>query len=351
MSGTRVPGVISSARLRSPAYVAHKLMRRSIGRPGIFFCIRLGIALALLAIIVRMVDFHHMGVTLASVQPVPIVAGLVIMLLNYCLKTYRWASLLWIRRPDIRFGQLARFNFVSIFLGGFLPGSVSADLVRVYYVAQHTADPRPAISSILADRIIGTFALSVVTIIAFLVLLEINLFPLGSLLSYGIVAFLFLTLALPLTLTNRAALQVISRLGERFAGKRLLATVYETCDHLRSYVSSTAVLIKVLSISFVNLLIAILEFYFIAKAFSAQVPIGYFFVFIPLVIFLATLPLSIGGMGVVEAGSVFFFSNVGMPLEICLGTVITYRALQFMCMLPGAALYLCNGLAVRELSA
>jgi len=110
-----------------------------------------------------MVDFHHMGVTLASVKPQLIIVGLSIMLLNYCLKTYRWALILWVRRPDISFGRLARFNFVSIFLGSFLLSSVSADIARVYYVSQHTADPRAAISSIFADRIIGTFSLAIVT--------------------------------------------------------------------------------------------------------------------------------------------------------------------------------------------
>ena len=322
-----------------------------IGKPGTLFYLRLGIAGFILLVLLKMVDFHYLGVTLASVKPQLVVAGLSIMLLNYCLKTYRWALILWVRRPDISFGRLARFNFVSIFLGSFLLSSVSADIARVYYVSQHTADPRAAISSIFADRIIGTFSLAIVTIAAFLVLLETELFPIGSILSYGIAAFLLLTLGLPFTLRSRAVLHGITRLFERLAGRRLFAGVQDMSDHLRSYGSAAAVMIKVLLISFVNLFIAVLEFYFIAKGFSAQISIGYFFVFIPLVIFLATLPVSIGGMGLVEAGLVFFFSKVGMPLEMCFGTALVYRALQLTCMLPGAALYLFNGFAVKELSA
>src|SRR5919108_6033958 len=215
-----------------------------IGKPGTLFYLRLGIAGFILLVLLRMVDFHHMGVRLASVKPELIVAGLSIMLLNYCLKTYRWALILWIRRPDISFGQLARFNFVSIFLGSFLPSSVSADIARVYYVSQQTADPRAAISSIFADRIIGTFSLAIVTIAAFLVLLETKLFPMGSLVSYGIVAFLLLTLGLPFTLRTRAVLHSITRLFERFAGRRLFAGVQDMSDHLRSYGSAGAAMIK-----------------------------------------------------------------------------------------------------------
>jgi glycosyltransferase 2 family protein len=315
------------------------------------FFLRLGIAILLLVILVSMVDFHRMGLTMASVKPHLIVAALAIMLVNYCLKTYRWASIVWIRRPDIQFVQLARFNFVSIFLGNFLPTSISSDIVRVYYVSRHTADPRAAVSSIFADRIVGTFALALVTTVSFLVLNQTGLFPIGSVVSYGIVAILLLTLGFPLSLRNTAVLDGIRWLLDRLVGRKLFESVQDMAEHLRLYGNQAAVMTKVLSLSFLNLFIAVLEFYLIAKAFSAQVPIGYFFLFIPLVIFLATLPVSVGGMGLIEAGFVFFFSRAGMPVEMCFGTALVYRALQLTCMLPGAAIYLVNGFSVKQLSA
>ena len=322
-----------------------------IGKRKLVFLLRLGFAVFLLAVLVRMVDFHQMGIMFASVNPQPVIVALLIMLLNYGLKTYRWAAILWVRRPDISFAQLARFNFVSMFLGSLLPSSVSADIVRVYYVSQDTADPRAAISSIFADRIVGSFALAIVTIAAFLALLKSGLFPIGSMLSYGIGGFLFLALGLPFALRNAAVLHAITRLFERFAGRQLFTSVQDMADHLRSYGSARGVMITVFAISLVNLFIAVLEFYFIAVGFSAQVSIGYFFIFIPLVIFLATLPVSVGGMGLVEGGLVFFLSKAGMPLEMCLGTSLVYRALQLGCMLPGAAIYLFNGASVKELPA
>jgi uncharacterized membrane protein YbhN (UPF0104 family) len=73
------------------------------------------------------------------------------------------------------------------------------------------------------------------------------------------------------------------------------------------------------------------------------------FVFIPLVIFVATLPVSVGGVGLVEGGLIFFLSKAGMPLQMCLSTSLVYRALQLACLLPGAVIYLCNGASVKEL--
>jgi uncharacterized protein (TIRG00374 family) len=298
-----------------------------------------------------MVDFRQMAVAFASVKPHLIVAGLLIMLFNYCLKTYRWASILWIRRPDIPFGQLARFNFASIFLGNFLPTSMSSDIVKVYYVSQYTADPRAAISSIFADRVIGTFSLALVTVVAFLVLKETALFPIGSLLSGGIVLFLLLILAAPLILRSAILLGGIRWLLDRCAGKKLFENVQDMSEHLRLYSNQAGVMTKALLISFLNLFIAVLEIYLIAKGFSTHVSVGYFFLFVPLVIFVSTLPVSFGGMGLVEGGLVLFFSRVDMPLEMCLGMALVYRALQMTCVLAGGVIYLFNGLSAKELSA
>ena len=316
----------------------------------LIYLLRIGIAVFLIFIVLSMVDFHRMLVTLTSVKPSLIIAGLLMMLVNYCLKTYRWASILWIRRPDISFVQLVRFNFVSIFLGYFLPTSLSSDIVRIYYVSQHTTDARAAISSIFADRIIGTFSLAIVTIIAFFILRETEVFAISSVLSYGILGFLILTLMLPFLIRSKSLLSVIRWLLDSVSQKRLFATVQDMSEHLRLYQTQQAVMVKALSISFLNLIIAVLEFYIIARAFSAPVSIGYFLLFIPLVILLATLPVSMGGMGLLEGGIVFLFTKVGMPVEMCLSTALLYRALQLTCMLPGAAIYLMNGFSVKALT-
>jgi uncharacterized protein (TIRG00374 family) len=326
-------------------------MRAKMDRSSVFFYLRLAFGVLLLLILLRLVDFRYLALTLVSVKPQLIALGLVAMLLNLLIKTYRWAYILWIRRPDIPFGQLARFNFVSIFLGSFLPTGLSYDFVRVYYVSQLTADPRAAISSIVADRIIGIFSLAIATLAAFLVLKESGLFPIASVVSYGVLVFLLLALGVPLALCNTSVLGGIRRLLDRFAGRKLFENVQDMSEHLRLYWNQPAVMIKALSISFLNLSLAILEFYLVAKGFSAQVSIGYFFLFIPIVIFLSMLPVSIGGIGLVEGGLVFFFSKVGMPIETCLGTAFVYRTLRLTCALPGAAIYVFNGFSVKELSA
>ena len=331
--------------------VGSKSLQKAAGKHSVFFYLRLLLAVLLLLFLVRMVDFRGTGLALASVKPHLVVAALFAMLFNYCLKSYRWASILWIQRPDISFGQLARFNFVSIFLGNFLPSSFSPDVVRIYYVSQYALDPRAAISSIFADRIIGNFALAILTMIAVFFLNEVGLFPMSSLISYGAYAFLVCAIGAPLALRNQTVMDGVRRVLHRFTGRALFESVQDISDQLRSYANQRAVMAKALVIAFVNLLVAILEFYLIAKGFSTEISMGYFILFIPLVILLSTLPLSLGGLGLMEASVVFFFSRVGMPVDACFAVALVFRALQLICMLPGAAIYVSNGCSIKELAA
>ena len=167
-----------------------------------FFYLRLAFGALLLLFLFRLVEFDRLALTLSTVKPQLVAAAFSAMLLNYCVKTYRWASILQFQRPDLSLVQVARFNFVSVFLGNFLPTNLSSDIVRIYYISRQTAAPGVAISSIFADRIIGNFAVALATVAAFLALRQSGIFEIGSVLSYGIVAFLLLSIAVPLMLQH-----------------------------------------------------------------------------------------------------------------------------------------------------
>src|SRR5687768_9996373 len=111
-------------------------MANKIYKAKIFFYLRLAIGLTLFISLTQIIDFHQMHLIIVSAKPHFIAMGLLAIILNFLLKTYRWASILWIVVPDISFGRLIRFNFISMFLANFLPGSISSDIARIYQVSK-----------------------------------------------------------------------------------------------------------------------------------------------------------------------------------------------------------------------
>jgi glycosyltransferase 2 family protein len=315
----------------------------TLNKSKVFFSLRLILGVVLLIILARLIDLHQMTLTLTSAQPQFIAAGFLVIMLNFLLKTSRWASILWIQEPGISFGQVVRFNFISMFLANLLPGGISSDIVRFYQV-------RGAISSIIVDRMIGIFSTAIVTVIAFIALQQTNLVQIGSVLSYGIFGFLLLSVGAPVALQNSNFMAAMRRLLSRFAGVKLLRRALDMYEALILYHNEPWLMLKALSISFLNLIIAAFEFYAVATAFSSEISIGYYLIFVPLAIFLATLPISWGGIGVLEASMVFFFSKVGMPVEMCLSIVVVRRVLFLLSTIPGGVLYVIEGFPARKLS-
>ena len=170
-------------------------------------------------------------------------------------------------------------------------------------------------------------------------------------LSYGIVGFLILSIIVPLIVPHPAVISGLKKSLNRFLNAKIFRTLQDIPGHLVLYRNRPELITQVLALAFVNVFIVIFEFYFIAESFSAQISLGYFFIFIPLLIYLSMLPLSIGGIGLLEAGLVLFFSKAGMPVETCLSTALVFRVLQLGCALPGAMIYLLGDVSSRELSA
>ena len=140
------------------------------------------------------------------------------------------------------------------------------------------------------------------------------------------------------------------RLSSRLAATKLFGRASETYEDFLLYQHEYRLMLIALSISFLNLLLAVFEFYLIALAFSAEPSLGYYLIFVPLAIFLAMIPVSLGGVGVLEAAMVFFFSKVGMSAEMCLGIVLVRRALLLLFALPGGMFYILEGFPAKKLS-
>lgn len=317
-----------------------------IRRSSVFFYLRLIFGITLLLLLFTFVDLGEMRRTLTSVKPHLIAAGLVGTLIDSVLMTYRWGSILWVQRPEIEFTKLLRFYFISGFLGNFVP--LSNDVIKMYCFAKHTSDLKGAFSSVFLDRIIGMLSLGIIALIAFVALQGVAIAQVGTMAYSGIIGLLILSIGLPVILQTGFMIRNIRRVLSRFRWAPLVK-VAEIYENLLLYQNQRGAMAKVLLISFANHLISIWVFYIIAQSFTTSVTIGYFFLFIPIAWVLAMVPVTIGGIGVLEGAIVYLFSNVGMPVETCVSMVVCQRVMRIAATLPGGIIYALKGLTAKSL--
>ncbi len=307
---------------------------------------RLAVAVALTAFILWKADPAQVLRTTAGADWRWIGVAIALTLLDRTLMAYRWMVLLCSLTPGSRppFGAVLRIFFVSTFVGTFLP-SVGGDLYRAYSLSRMRVSGVQAAASVLMDRLLGVVSIVLVGVVALIGAQRLIAIP-------GI----WIILTLASVICAAAALTVFS---ERVAGfgqvmvarlptqkaKRLSAGLI---DAVRRYSHHHAELINVLAMSIAVQVIRVVQAYCLGEALGLAVPIWIYFAFIPTILLIMQLPITVAGLGTSQVAFAWLFGAVGVPAAGAVALSILFVALGIVGNLPGALLYAFGGRTERQ---
>jgi uncharacterized protein (TIRG00374 family) len=300
----------------------------------------------LIGIVLYWVDYDELLASLAQTEYIYLILALTLNLLNRTLMPLKWHLLLAVKGMQIGYFEAVKIYFISSFLGFFLPATIGSDAVRIYYVRRHGFSYPDIISSILVERFIGMIALllfGVMGCFLFIGYIRDIPFDLHRLLIYAIAAVVAITGVFTLSINSHASglfLRLLAKLDRyRFIGKAtgLIAKIYRSYIAYNRYRGTLLVffLLTCLEVS-----LPIFRSYLVALAFGVEVPLIYFFAFIPIILLLIRLPISIDGFGIQEGGFVYFLSLAGVSSSIGFGIGLVNHIIILIGLLPGAIFYM-----------
>ena len=219
------------------------------------------------------------------------------------VSSFRWQMLLP-ERFSVR--RLFPLYMLGAFFNTFLPGLVGGDAVKIYYLYKETGKGTQALSSVFMDRFVGFTSLMALGIVAY---------PFGLRYFRGS----WIEWVLPLIVLSFVLSSLLIfglRLGQRL---KVLGSVY---DYFHSYLRKPAVIAKTLALSFIVQVSIIFSVYVLALGLGLHVPFILFLAFIPIITTVATLPISISGIGLREGASVLLLGSVGV--EPAMATALSF---------------------------
>ena len=91
-------------------------------------------------------------------------ASAILVLAALSMSLYRWKLLLKGQNLELSFSQSIRYGMIGAFFNTTMPGAVSGDLIKAWYVISDMKGRRktPVLTSILLDRVLGVFGLVLV---------------------------------------------------------------------------------------------------------------------------------------------------------------------------------------------
>jgi uncharacterized protein (TIRG00374 family) len=288
---------------------------------------------------------------LRTVQALPLKVFLgcaALYILGYLISTLRWQRLLLAEGIRLPLWRLTLVYFEAAFFNLFLPTLIGGDIVRGYTIYRITQGHDASIPSILVDRLSGFAALVGIALIAL------------GLASRQVrdpqVAVMILAVAVAFSVVIAVLLH--DRMKERASGllrivrlTRFQAKLQGMVEALQRYRGHRRALGQAIALSVLLQALIIVTYYLIGAGLNLGVPIAYFFLYVPLITFVAMLPVSVAGLGVREGGAVYFFAKVGVDTATALTMSLVWFSLTLVVSGLGGLAFLLDTHAAKRAQA
>jgi len=313
---------------------------------------RISVSVALIAFLLLRMDLGRTADVLRSVRPDYFILALFTFAASLVLGSVQWKRLLRVQDISISFGKAVSFYYVGAFFNVILPSNIGGDVVRVYDVYKESGKSNEAIAATVTDRMLGLVALGLLAMPSGLYIAS-SRGTLGFESGFGVtsilivVAFVLMLVFTFLVLMNRELARGVARLlRPLFIGgtRERARSIYESF-HL--YRSNTADIFGALGIAIVVQVLRVLVHYEVSLALGLEIPIIYFFLFIPVIAIFIALPISIGGLGIREGLGVVLFCGVvhGLTKEQAFSMELLAGIVGVLVSLIGGVVYLRRGFA------
>jgi uncharacterized protein (TIRG00374 family) len=271
-------------------------MGMTSGRKVILLLLKVTVSGALLAFILRKAGIGNIVAHLRGMDIRFFLLASVISLIVTFLTSFRWGMLLGGKHS---LGKLYSLSLIGMFFSNLLPGAVGGDAVKIYYLYQETRQGGLSLGSVFMDRYIGYFGL-------------LSLGLAGGIAAFRDLSAVHLQWAAPLLFVMFLAGSFVvfgARIGRRFSS---VASFYE---YFHDILRDRPLMMKAYAVSLVVQVLTVLSVYLIARGMGQHPPLGALFVFVPIVITVMMIPISISGLGLREGAFVLLFGLIGIPPE------------------------------------
>ena len=278
----------------------------------------------------------------------------------------RWRLLARVQSVDFGLSAGLKLHFLGLFYNNCLPSSVGGDLLRAWYVTKHAdKDKRvEAALSVFVDRAVGLGGMFLMAGIAYwLVPVEGGYMPeasapaasKGSFSAYlagqrWVIFWIFsaLTAIFCALWASRRGRTLLTGYFQRFwgLGVRLFKKGLRAVE---LYSRKPLVILYAIGLTFLCQGSCIIGFWLLGRNLGVEVHIKYYFVLFPLSWLLGTLPISIGGIGIMEGMLKMMFMKVGdVSSQQALAVALCQRLIWLLGSFPGLVVHLAGAHLPKE---
>ena len=265
----------------------------------------------------------------------------------------RWSLLLKVQSIKIGFWPAVRLHLLGLFYNNCLPGAIGGDLPRAWYVTKHTDKKLEAALSVFVDRVIGLTGMLIMAFGCYWFIpeesreggfnftFELNLFRrLAEYKSVFIWIGAAFAVVIVLLVSNSRGRNLLRR-GFNIVRRHGASVLSKVKDSIRIYCHKWPAIVGALLLTFCCQGMTVMAMWLVGREIGIDVPAKYYFIFFPVSWLLGAVPISVGGLGIMEGWLKLMFMRVGtMSGKNALALALCQRLIFLIASLPGAVIHL-----------
>ncbi len=285
-------------------------------------------SLTILALLFHEVHLNEILPYLKRISIPTFVLAIVLLLCGNLIATYRWSLIMRTLGAPQAMGFYFKTYLTGLMFNQILPSSIGGDGYRMIEVTKLGLTKRLAITSVLADRIIGFCGLIILSLCALPVshhLLTPRVFVLIT------------------SLIGCCSVAIVSVFNLRLIKLTFFQTYfrwfYDVSNTLAASFSSAMDLLKKLVYGVLTNLLCTISFYLIARSLGIPCHAVDFMIIIPLVTLVTMIPISLAGWGIREGAMIYFGAMIGLQHPAALAISLLSGLILIINSIPGFYFY------------
>ncbi len=305
------------------------------------FFLRVAVSIGLVLFMVSRLDTSNMLRFLRRADVGLVALTLLAVLADRALMGVRWMKLVEALGVHVARSKLFKIFFLSTFFGSFLPSGVGGEAVRAISFSRLTSKGIESVASVVLDRLIGLLSMLLTGLLSLVVFYRV--YPHPALLYVVLGSSVLLLVVLGCALARPVHAKLLERFG---SGKgRFSDWIRKGVEAMARYREKPGVLGLVLLISTGVQLLRVIQAYLLSESMDLGTPAVYFLCFVPPILVVTMLPISVGGWGTANLAYVALFSQVGMDPDGAFVLSVLILGLGVIGNLPGGLIYAWEGFA------
>ncbi|MDX1775849.1 MAG: lysylphosphatidylglycerol synthase transmembrane domain-containing protein, partial [Desulfobulbales bacterium] len=222
-------------------------------------------------------------------------------------------------------------NLIALFFNNVLPSSLGGEMVKAYYLYKAAKGTVSVFSAVVVDRLFGLVTMLLISIAAIFFFEQAQ----GSHKIMGSIVMLGAsTITLAIIIFNKNIVDALCQLHLPFLPAMLIEKIKDIYRAMYEYREHKSILGNCIALTILGQTTYIIANYLLARSLAIEIPLGFFFFFVPILLIMGVAP-SVNGIGVREATFLFYLTEFTTSEKALALSLLTTFFMVFVGLLGG----------------